>query len=39
VSDFERRFASFLDEYVTLHPTAATAIGDHRYDDRWPDVT
>ena len=39
MSDFERRFASFLDEYVALHPTGATAIGDHRYDDRWPDVT
>jgi uncharacterized protein (DUF885 family) len=37
--DFGERFASFLDEFVALHPTAATAIGDHRYDDRWPDVT
>ncbi len=37
--DLGARFASFLDEYVALHPTAATAIGDHRYDDRWPDVT
>src|SRR3990170_879563 len=36
---FRDRFASFLDEYVALHPTAATAIGDHRYDHRWPDVT
>ena len=37
--DFGDRFASFLDEFLALHPTAATAIGDHRYDDRWPDVT
>ncbi len=36
---FGDHFASFLEEYVALHPTAATAIGDHRYDDRWPDVT
>ncbi len=36
---FGDHFASFLDEFVALHPTAATAIGDHRYDDRWPDVT
>jgi uncharacterized protein (DUF885 family) len=39
VPDFNERFASFLDEFVALDPTAATAIGDHRYDDRWPDVT
>src|SRR5688572_31693912 len=37
--DFGDRFASFLDEFVALDPAAATAIGDHRYDDRWPDVT
>ncbi len=37
--DFSERFASFLDEFVALNPTDATAIGDHRYDDRWPDVT
>ena len=37
--DFGERFASFLDEFVALNPTAATAIGDHRHDDRWPDVT
>ena len=37
--DFRDRFATFLDEFLALHPTAATAIGDHRYDDRWPDVS
>jgi uncharacterized protein (DUF885 family) len=36
---FTDRFAAFLDEYVALHPTAATAIGDHRHDDRWPDMS
>ena len=36
---FPERFAAFLDEYFILHPTVATSIGDHRYDDRWPDVT
>jgi len=36
---FADRFARFLDAYVALHPTVATAIGDHRFDDRWPDVT
>jgi uncharacterized protein (DUF885 family) len=39
VPTFQERFASFFDEYVALHPTAATTFGDHRYDDRWPDVT
>ena len=36
---FQERFATFFDEYVALHPTAATSFGDHRHDDRWPDVT
>ncbi|MBA2300764.1 MAG: DUF885 domain-containing protein [Chloroflexi bacterium] len=36
---FQERFANFLDEYLPLHPTVATSIGDHRYDDRWPDVS
>jgi uncharacterized protein (DUF885 family) len=39
MSDFSAAFATFFDEFIALHPTAATAIGDHRYDDRWPDVT
>jgi len=37
--DFGARFASFLDDFVALNPTAATAIGDHRHDGRWPDVS
>jgi uncharacterized protein (DUF885 family) len=36
---FQDRFSAFLDEYFALHPTIATSIGDHRFDDRWPDVT
>ena len=36
---FTDLFARFLDEFVDLHPTLATAIGDHRHDDRWPDMS
>jgi uncharacterized protein (DUF885 family) len=39
MAGFATRFADFLDEYLAFHPVAATAIGDHRFDDRWPDVT
>jgi uncharacterized protein (DUF885 family) len=39
MAGFATRFPDFLDEYLALHPIAATAIGDHRFDDRWPDVT
>ncbi len=37
MTDFERRFAAFFDEYIELQPVAATAIGDHRNDGAWPD--
>ena len=30
---------AFLDELFALEPVAATGIGDHRHDDRWPDVS
>jgi len=36
---FPTRVETFLDEFLALHPHWATSIGDHRYDDRWPDVT
>ena len=35
---FPERFAAFLDEFSAMHPVAATAIGDHRHDARWPDA-
>ena len=31
--------AHFLDELFVLQPELATAVGDHRYDDRWPDTS
>jgi uncharacterized protein (DUF885 family) len=36
---FSDAFASFLDAFVALEPVAATSIGDHRNDGRWPDLT
>ncbi|HET7727224.1 MAG TPA: DUF885 domain-containing protein [Candidatus Limnocylindrales bacterium] len=39
MSAFSTRVDTFLDEFLALHPHWATSIGDHRYDDRWPDVT
>ncbi len=31
--------ARFLDELFVLQPDLATAVGDHRFDDRWPDTS
>ncbi len=31
--------AAFADELFVLQPLHATGIGDHRYDDRWPDMS
>ena len=39
MTGFGARVDAFLDEFFRLHPTAATAIGDHRHDGRWPDLT
>jgi uncharacterized protein (DUF885 family) len=39
MSDFAATFRACLDEFIALYPTAATEIGDHRFDDRWPDVS
>ncbi len=39
VSTFSDTFAAFLDAFVALEPVAATTIGDHRHDGRWPDLT
>jgi uncharacterized protein (DUF885 family) len=37
--DFPGRVAAFLDETFRLDPLFATAIGEHRHDGRWPDLT
>ncbi|MBA2373083.1 MAG: DUF885 domain-containing protein [Chloroflexi bacterium] len=39
MSEFADRVDTFLAEYFALQPTFATAIGEHRHDDRWPDTT
>jgi uncharacterized protein (DUF885 family) len=39
VTVFADRVATFFDEYLRLDPVAASSIGDHRFDDRWPDMT
>ena len=39
MSVFSDRGAAFLAEYFALHPIRATEIGEHRHDDRWPDLT
>ncbi len=39
MSTFSDTFAAFLDAFVELEPVAATSIGDHRHDGRWPDLT
>jgi uncharacterized protein (DUF885 family) len=39
MSTFSDTFAAFLDAFVELEPVAATSIGDHRHDGRWPDMT
>ncbi len=39
MTDFQRHFATFLDEFMADQPIAATGIGNHRHDGRWPDAT
>jgi Bacterial protein of unknown function (DUF885) len=39
VTTLSDRVAVFFDEYLRLDPVSATSIGDHRFDDRWPDMT
>jgi uncharacterized protein (DUF885 family) len=39
MSEFNDRVEAFLAEFFRLNPTFATAIGEHRYDDRWPDLS
>ena len=39
MTDFATRFAAFLDDFTANDPVAATSIGDHRHDGRWPDTS
>ena len=39
MTEFRARIDRFLGEYLERNPVAATVIGDHRFDDRWPDVS
>jgi uncharacterized protein (DUF885 family) len=39
VTDFAARADAFLHEYFALDPVAATAIGFHDHDGRWPDLS
>ena len=36
---FANLVAQFLDELFVLQPDVATAVGDHRFEDRWPDTS
>ena len=36
---FDDVVATFLDELFALQPDIATAVGDHRHDGRWPDMS
>jgi len=39
VTAFAELVGQFLDELFVLQPDFATAVGDHRFDDRWPDTS
>ena len=39
MTDLSARIAAFFDELLVLDPVSATSIGEHRYDERWPDMT
>jgi uncharacterized protein (DUF885 family) len=39
VSAFAGLVEQFLEELFALQPDLATAVGDHRFDDRWPDMS
>ncbi len=39
MSAFADLVAAFVDELFVLQPLSATGIGDHRFDDRWPDLS
>jgi uncharacterized protein (DUF885 family) len=37
--EFARLAGKYLDDLAERHPDAATSLGDHRFDDRLPDLT
>ncbi len=39
MSAFDALVARLLDDVFAADPVLATAIGDHRFDDRWPDTS
>ena len=39
MTDFRSRADAFLGEFFAMFPTASTNIGEHAYDDRWPDMS
>jgi uncharacterized protein (DUF885 family) len=39
VTAFSDRVAEYFGEYFRLDPVSASAIGDHRFDATWPDMT
>ena len=39
MTEFRARTDAFLSEFLALQPTAATMIGEHAYDARWPDMS
>jgi uncharacterized protein (DUF885 family) len=39
MTDFERLFRAFFEDYIATDPVHATDIGDHRHDGAWPDAT
>jgi len=36
---FEALGARFLEDWLVRNPVSATYLGDHRFDDRWPDIS
>ncbi len=36
---FEYLLRDFFDEFLLAYPVSATHVGDHRFDNRWPDLS
>jgi uncharacterized protein (DUF885 family) len=39
ITPFEYVLRDFLDELFLAYPVLATRVGDHRFDNRWPDLS